>query len=82
VEAALASLVTAVRSAVDHGTWARLKVCARDSCRWAYYDRSRNRSSRWCTMAGCGNIVKMRRAHVHDGAGLEEGQVDGTRERR
>jgi predicted RNA-binding Zn ribbon-like protein len=56
--------------------------CARDSCRWAYYDRSRNRSSRWCTMAGCGNIVKMRRAHVHDGAGLEEGQVDGTRERR
>ncbi len=63
-EAALASLLTAVRSAVDHGTWPRLKVCSRDSCRWAYFDRSRNRSSRWCTTAGCGNIMKMRRAHT------------------
>ncbi|MFP3714047.1 CGNR zinc finger domain-containing protein [Puerhibacterium sp. TATVAM-FAB25] len=43
--------------------WARLKVCARDTCRWAFYDASRNRSGRWCSMAGCGNIVKMRRAH-------------------
>ena len=43
--------------------WTRLKVCARDSCRWAFYDTSRNRSGRWCSMAGCGNIVKMRRAY-------------------
>ncbi len=64
VEAALASLLAAVRSAVDHGTWPRLKVCSRNSCRWAYFDRSRNRSSRWCTTAGCGNIMKMRRAHT------------------
>jgi predicted RNA-binding Zn ribbon-like protein len=64
VETALESLLTAVRSAIYHGTRSRLKVCSRDSCRWAYFDRSRNQSSRWCTTAGCGNIMKMRRAHA------------------
>ena len=43
--------------------WARLKVCAREICRWAFFDSSRNRSGRWCSMAACGNIVKMRRAY-------------------
>jgi predicted RNA-binding Zn ribbon-like protein len=59
---AVAAILTAVVSATPE-EWARLKVCARDSCRWAFYDASRNRSGRWCSMAGCGNIVKMRRAH-------------------
>jgi len=54
----LSAVVTAPPS-----EWARLKVCARDSCRWAFFDASRNRSGRWCSMAGCGNIVKMRRAY-------------------
>jgi predicted RNA-binding Zn ribbon-like protein len=57
-------LLDAVRHADADGSWARLKVCARDSCRWAFYDTSRNRSGRWCSMAGCGNVVKMRRAHA------------------
>jgi predicted RNA-binding Zn ribbon-like protein len=59
VRAALGRLLDAVRLASEDDTWSRLKVCARDSCRWAYYDHSRNRSSRWCTMAGCGNAMKM-----------------------
>ena len=59
VRRALGGLLDAVRRSIDDGTWPRLKACARDSCRWAYYDHSRNRSSRWCTMAGCGNAVKM-----------------------
>ena len=62
--AALAGLLDAVRRAGRDGSWDRLKVCARDSCRWAFYDTSRNRSGRWCSMAGCGNQVKMRRAHA------------------
>ena len=62
VHRAIAAVLTAVVTAPPE-EWARLKVCARDSCRWAYYDTSRNRSGRWCSMAGCGNIVKMRRAH-------------------
>lgn len=64
VRGALAGMLDAVRQSTEDGTWARLKACARDSCRWAYYDHSRNRSSRWCTMAGCGNIVKMQKAYA------------------
>ena len=62
--AVVAGLLDAVRRAGRDGSWDRLKVCARDSCRWAFYDTSRNRSGRWCSMAGCGNQVKMRRAHA------------------
>ena len=43
------------------GRMGRLKVCARDTCRWAFYDASRNHARRWCSMSGCGNYVKMRR---------------------
>lgn len=61
---ALARVLDAIRSSSAGGTWDRLKACSRESCRWAYFDHSRNRSGRWCTMAGCGNIVKMRRAYA------------------
>jgi predicted RNA-binding Zn ribbon-like protein len=59
---ALGQVLDAVRQASQDRTWPRLKVCARDTCRWAYYDASRNQVRRWCSMAGCGNFVKMRRA--------------------
>ena len=59
---ALGQLLDAVRQTGQEGTWPRLKVCARDTCRWAFYDASRNQVRRWCSMAGCGNYVKMRRA--------------------
>lgn len=61
---ALAGLVEAIRQSVGHQVWSRLKVCDRDTCRWAYYDASRNQKRRWCSMAGCGNYVKMRRAYA------------------
>ena len=63
-DAALAGLVDAVRRASEDGTWPRLKVCARDTCRWAFYDASRNSARRWCSMAGCGNHTKMQRAYA------------------
>lgn len=62
VHQAIAGVLSAV-IATPPEEWVRLKVCARDSCRWAFFDASRNRSGRWCSMAGCGNIVKMRRAY-------------------
>lgn len=58
---AIAAVVDAVERARVDGSWSRLKACARDTCQWAFYDASRNRSGRWCSMAGCGNYVKMRR---------------------
>lgn len=61
VRAALAGVLDAVRASHEDGSWPRLKVCDRATCRWAYYDYSKNRSSRWCTMAGCGNAVKMQK---------------------
>ena len=64
VNGAVGRVLDAVRSATEDGSWIRVKVCARHSCRWAFYDGSRNRSARWCSMAGCGNTVKMRRAYA------------------
>ena len=64
VATAVARLLAAVDQARADGVWERLKVCARDECRWAYYDASRNRSGRWCSMTDCGNRVKMRRAYA------------------
>jgi predicted RNA-binding Zn ribbon-like protein len=61
---ALGRLADAVRQSSEDGTWPRLKVCARDTCRWAFYDSSRNQVRRWCSMAGCGNHIKMQRAYA------------------
>ncbi len=58
---ALGRLVGALYSAMQDEDWKRLKLCGSDECRWAFFDRSKNRSSRWCTMASCGNREKARR---------------------
>jgi predicted RNA-binding Zn ribbon-like protein len=42
------------------GTWRRLKACSAETCQWAFYDGSRNRSGVWCTMQTCGNRAKAR----------------------
>ncbi|MEV0352277.1 CGNR zinc finger domain-containing protein [Nonomuraea sp. NPDC050680] len=63
VEAALARLLAVVAEAVADGTWTRLKACREPSCRWAYYDHSRNRRRTWCSMDICGNRAKARASH-------------------
>jgi predicted RNA-binding Zn ribbon-like protein len=60
LEAALATLLGIVHTAMADGTWDRLKACRDDTCRWVYYDHSRNRSAAWCSMAVCGNRAKAR----------------------
>lgn len=60
LDAAIARLGAIVYEAKIDGTWDRLKVCAADDCRWAFYDRSRNRSGTWCSMKVCGNRAKVR----------------------
>jgi len=54
-------LVAALYSAMQDAGWGRLKLCRSSDCRWAFYDQSKNHSSRWCTMASCGNREKARR---------------------
>jgi predicted RNA-binding Zn ribbon-like protein len=57
---ALAALMAGVAQASAQGTWERLKACSAESCQWAFYDRSKNRSGRWCSMQTCGNRTKTR----------------------
>jgi predicted RNA-binding Zn ribbon-like protein len=61
VEGALGRIVAAVFAAMGQEDWTRLKLCGSNSCRWAFYDHSRNHSSRWCRMASCGNRQKAKR---------------------
>jgi len=69
---AIGRLVATLYSAMQAADWERLKLCSSDPCRWAFYDRSRNHSSRWCAMASCGNREKARRfRHKHGGAELQ-----------
>jgi predicted RNA-binding Zn ribbon-like protein len=49
-----------VTRAVVDGNWERLKACPLEGCLWAFYDRSKNRSRRWCSMDVCGNVAKAR----------------------
>jgi predicted RNA-binding Zn ribbon-like protein len=60
IEAALGRLLAIAYESELDGSWQRLKVCRSDTCRWAFYDSSRNRSGAWCTMAICGNRMKGR----------------------
>jgi len=39
----------------------RVRRCAGEECRWMFFDATRNRNRRWCDMADCGNIDKVRR---------------------
>ena len=63
LDGALGHVVAAIHLAVADGTWGRMKTCERDSCRWLFYDHSKNRSGRWCSMGVCGNREKSLRAY-------------------
>jgi predicted RNA-binding Zn ribbon-like protein len=60
VDGAIGRLMAMVAAGVKGGTWERLKACPRDECEWAFYDKSKNTSGRWCSMESCGNIEKAR----------------------
>jgi predicted RNA-binding Zn ribbon-like protein len=67
IDAALGELLAITFRSITDGSWQRLKACHDDGCRWAFYDRSKNRSGNWCSMASCGNRAKARtfREHKH-----------------
>ncbi|MGH2735755.1 MAG: CGNR zinc finger domain-containing protein [Actinomycetota bacterium] len=57
---ALGRILAAVVTSQAEGTWPRLKVCPAEDCRAVFYDHSKNRSGKWCTMRVCGNRSKTR----------------------
>jgi predicted RNA-binding Zn ribbon-like protein len=61
LEGAIGRILAVVFMAMADGSWPRLKACPREVCGWVFYDRSRNLSSRWCSMSVCGNRTKIKR---------------------
>ena len=59
LDRAIGTMLAIVFHAMHDGTWSRMKACRNETCHWAFYDASRNRSGKWCSMAICGNRTKV-----------------------
>lgn len=57
---ALATIASAVASTLITGEVARVKRCPAEDCGWVFWDSTKNRSRRWCSMQVCGNRDKAR----------------------
>ena len=55
----LAALARSGAEIIAEGARARLRHCANPNCGLFFYDKSRTRRRRWCSMAVCGNRSKV-----------------------
>ena len=78
IDRPIGELLISVTASMAAGSWRRLKVCANDECQQAFYDASRNRSGKWCSMAVCGNRMKGRAYRSRHAGG--EAQAPATRQ--
>jgi predicted RNA-binding Zn ribbon-like protein len=69
IDSFLGLISTAIVEATLMGTWDRFKVCRSETCRWAYYDHSKNGRSCWCSMRVCGSREKARTYRARQRAG-------------
>lgn len=60
VAAAFGRMVATLFVGAFDGSLEHLKLCADETCRSVFYDRSKNSSGRWCSMSSCGNRAKVR----------------------
>jgi predicted RNA-binding Zn ribbon-like protein len=60
VDGFLGQIMATLARAMADGSWSRLKACRNHTCRWLFFDSSRNRSGTWCSMAVCGSRMKAR----------------------
>ena len=60
IAAVLGMLVAGLFLVMHSASWSRLKICGNPQCQRIFYDRSKNRSGKWCSMASCGNLMKVR----------------------
>jgi predicted RNA-binding Zn ribbon-like protein len=65
-DGAIAALLAVVYESLLDNTWARMRACRKASCRYAYYDRTKNGSRAWCSMATCGNQEKAARRRLRE----------------
>ena len=61
MELALRPLVESAISLMTSPRMARLRRCGNQTCYWLFIDETKNCSRRWCEMASCGNLMKVRR---------------------
>ena len=61
LEQALAAIARSIAGELSEGRPERFRICENDTCRWAFYDRSRPGTRRWCEMSSCGNRMKAAR---------------------
>lgn len=61
IDDALAIISEAIVEELATGRPERLRVCANDRCRWAFFDSSPTGRRRWCDMRSCGNQAKAAR---------------------
>jgi predicted RNA-binding Zn ribbon-like protein len=71
VERIRSAFAIAIYDAVAVQTWGRLKACHLETCRDAFFDRSKNGSGAWCDMAVCGNRVKAAKRREQQRAGAK-----------
>jgi len=62
-------LALAVAGLLASPDLSRVGRCANEPCGWLFVDRTRSRTRRWCTSAGCGNRERAKR-HYERGRGL------------
>jgi len=55
----LAAVARSGAETIAEGPCARLRLCANPHCGLLFYDNSRTRRRRWCSMAACGNRNKV-----------------------
>jgi predicted RNA-binding Zn ribbon-like protein len=61
LDAAMQPLVESAVSLLTSAKMERLRRCGNSTCYWLFLDETKNHSRRWCEMASCGNVVKVRR---------------------
>lgn len=55
----LAAIARSAAEIIAEGPSARLRLCSNPSCGLVFYDTSRTRRRRWCSMSRCGNRHKV-----------------------
>ena len=58
---AMARIAASAAELADIGAPERLKVCGNPDCSWMFYDQTRNRSQRFCSISPCATVVRVRR---------------------
>jgi len=61
LDAALRPVLESAVALMTSERMARVRRCGNSTCYWLFLDETKNRSRRWCEMASCGNLMKVRR---------------------